>query len=631
MLDGLRNFARTWPGKILGLFVLIGLAGFGISGVLTGSSFNTIAKVGKERITTVQFQRSYSSQLNQYSERVGSVPTAEQAISLGIPSSVINQLASEASLNAMAKEFGIGVSDKRLGETVKEDPSFGTTLGTFNPETFRSVLARSGWTEKEYFETQRKIAQRQQIIVALFDGVKAPKTAFELVSRYGGDKRDIEYFVVSGENMLPPATPTQAEIKEYLTNNQSVYRTQTLREVDLMVLSPALIANNISVSDQEIRDEYERTKTNYTRIESRDILQVTLNSEILEKRFELGLETGENFVEIVSQTVGEASDLGFLTKAKILDSVLAEAAFGLKKGEFTIISGFDGKRAIYVSDIVEGGQTPFEEIKDNIAQRLKEKQAKTMFIDMLDNIEEQRAAFKPLKDIASQFKLEIIRTKVALNGNGINDSSTINDENSKTRVASAIFNANEGSLAPSIALGANMNVWFDIIKLEPARDQTINEVEQDIKEIMIKERTTNALANQVNEVVASLKNGADFASTAISSQFALAQVNDLTRSSSSNILSNAVVAKIFSGDKNLIDSQINENGDYVVFKVLNITPANEINEEAVSEAAGEFINGAFVDSIYSEFASSLLQEAGLKINQETLSQILLPPTQGGYN
>ena len=140
MLDNLNKFARTVPGKILGGFLLIGVAGFGVSGVLTSLGSNTVAHVGSEEITSRDFQRAYSSQLNAYASRVGAIPNMQQALALGIPSGVINRLASEAALNAMGKQFGLGVSDNRLGELLREDPNFGDTLGNFDAANFQRCI-----------------------------------------------------------------------------------------------------------------------------------------------------------------------------------------------------------------------------------------------------------------------------------------------------------------------------------------------------------------------------------------------------------------------------------------------------------------------------------------------------------
>ncbi len=620
MLDGLRNFARTWPGKILGIFMLIGLAGFGMSGVFTSINFNTIAKVGSEEITTREFQRNYSRVLNNYAQEQGSMPTSSEAVSLGLVSNVINQLAFSAALNGLGKKFSLGISDNRLANIVRQDPSFLDTLGNFNANNFRMVLQQNGWTENEYFALQKKVGIQQQISLGLFDGIKVANTASELVTRYGDDKRTVEYFIVSKDNILPPSDPTDEEISQYLSENQADFRNSAQRKVKIIVLTPQIIANGIELSEAEIKAEYERTKASYNRIETRDISLVNLTSEQSVKRFEIGLEQNENFEDLVAELGLNTTNLDLVAQAQIADARIADEAFSLEEGEFSIYDGFDGKVAIYVARIEEGGQIPFEQVSEQIAQNLKLKQARKIYIDYLDQIEELRAAFKPIEEIADQFKLDLIDITIMQNGDGLENVNSIPEEG-RLNVANRIFNAKKDSLAPSIALGANLNIWFDLEEIIPEHDQTLSQVKDKIFQILVDKKTQSALEQHVNELVKSIKNGQEFAEVAITNQYSLMQQNDLSRLAApiESTFSAEVIEAIFRGASGFVSFAKNANGDYIIFHVLETIKADEINE-----GARQFIDSSIEGSIFNEFVSGLLNDEGLKINQQTLTQILEP-------
>ena len=183
MLEGFRAISRTWFGKILGAFLIVGLAGFGISNVLLDLGSNKVASVGNQDISVRAFQREYQNRLNQFAQQIGRVPTNEEAVALGVPSVVLTQLGAEAALNQMGENMGIGVSDARLSKMLREDPSFGDILGKFDPQNFTRVLQASGYTEEEYFDLQRNAARRQQVAQGLFLGSPVPNAAIELVNR----------------------------------------------------------------------------------------------------------------------------------------------------------------------------------------------------------------------------------------------------------------------------------------------------------------------------------------------------------------------------------------------------------------------------------------------------------------
>ncbi|MCF6344083.1 MAG: peptidyl-prolyl cis-trans isomerase [Devosiaceae bacterium] len=440
------------------------------------------------------------------------------------------------------------------------------------------------------------------------------------MTRFGDDKRDLEYFIVSKDTMLPPSDPTQAEIAQYLSDNQSLFRTIPLRQVEIMALSPQIIAKSINIGDDEIAGEYERTKASYNRTETRTISQLVLDNDIILQLFETGKSSGVSFNDLISQNNLQANNLGTLSKSQILDSSLSETAFSLTEKDFEIISGFDGERVIYVEKINAGGLAPLSEVSERIAQNLKLKQARELYLDYLDQIEEMRAAFTPINEIAGQYNLDIISTKISQIGDGLEQLIAVPEEG-RVRIAESIFRAREDKLAPSIALGANLNVWFDLKSVEPARDQRVDEVGEAIRLALLDQSTQTELKRQVDDLVNQLTGGSSFEEVAVSGQYALLSLNEISllNATQISILEYNSIREMFGGKTGYINSVENSNGDYIVFHVLSVSKAEQENEDA-----REFMNNSIIDSIYAEFVTGLREDAGIRINEQTLTQIIDP-------
>ncbi|HEV7292497.1 MAG TPA: peptidylprolyl isomerase, partial [Devosia sp.] len=382
MLDSLRAFAKSWPGKILGVFLLVGLAGFGINNVITGLGSNTVATVGDQEIESREFLRAYQNQLNRIAQQLGSVPTAEEAMNFGIPSAVLQQLGQEAALTQMASDFGLGVSEAQLSLMVREDPSFQGTLGTFDPASFQQVLQMSGVTEREYFENQADAARRQQLSLTLFNQAALPEAASRLVNRYAGDQRTIDYFTLSELSIPTPPAPTEEELAAYLAERQAEFRTVETRSTQVLVLSPATLAAGRTISDEAIAAEYERTRANLSVPERRTIQQVVLSAPEQVAAFEAGLAAGTPFETLVADSGLTATQLGTLPQSGITDRNLASAAFGLEEGTFALIPGVAGQRAVYVSAIEAGGEPALADVRDQIAEDLAMTEARNEISDI---------------------------------------------------------------------------------------------------------------------------------------------------------------------------------------------------------------------------------------------------------
>src|SRR5690606_20397844 len=350
--------------------------GFGISNVIFDIGTNTVARVGDEEITAREFQRAYSTDLQRFAQQMGQMPTPEQALAMGVPSATLNRLASDAAINSTAEQLGLGVSDDRLAIMLRQDPSFAGTLGQFERQNFLRVLQQSGFTEAEYFELQTRAARRQQLAAALFADISAPEAALELVSGYAGDTRSIDYLVLNETSVPAVAEPTEEELAAYLEEHQGEFRTVEERSVHVLSLSPETLAATITIPEAEIEAEYERTRASRTRPERRRIVQVALNTEAQQAVFEEGQTAGESFETLAAEAGVAPDDLGLLSETQVTDPALAEAAFGLAEGEFTVIPGVGGQRAVAVTEIEAGGETALAEVRGEIAQGLALEQAR---------------------------------------------------------------------------------------------------------------------------------------------------------------------------------------------------------------------------------------------------------------
>lgn len=617
MLDSLRVFAKSWPGKVMGAFLLVGVAGFGINNVITDLGTNTVARVGDEEINSREFLRAYQNQLNEVAQQLGSFPTAEEAVNLGIPSMVLQNLAQDAALNRLATGFGLGVSEQKLSDMLRADPSFHNALGTFTPENFNQVLQMSGLTETEYFEDQSDAARRQQLILSLFGDTALPETASGLINRYVADQRTIDYFALGETNIETPAAPTEAELAAYLAEHQAEFRTVETRNVQMLRLSAAELAATKTISEEAIAAEYERTKANLTRAERRTIQQVVLNADQV-AAFEAGLAAGTPFETLVAEAGIAPTDLGTLAQADITDANLATAAFGLQQGDFALIDGVAGKRAVHVSAIEAGGVPALEDVREQISQTLALAEARNELGDVQDQIEELRAAFRPLTEIAERFGLDLYEADVTAGGAELTVIPDLAAEDSP-RVAQAIFKAEEGALTAAVPLAGNGNLWFDLNTIEPARDQTLDEVRDAVAEALTTERTNNAILAAQADAVARLDNGEALADIAASYNVFPQISAPFTRfGSEDGTIDGAVASAAFAGDENHHGSAVSQGGEFIVFEVTDLTPATGPLEEA---ANASLENEARI-GLYGDFVSAVRDDAGLRINQQALSQAL---------
>ena len=418
-------------------------------------------------------------------------------------------------------------------------------------------------------------------------------------------------------NIETPAEPTEAELVAYLAEHQAEFRTVETRKVQMLRLSPADLAAGKTFDDAEIAAEYKRSKASLSKPERRTIQQVVLNEQQV-AAFEAGLAAGTPFATLVADNGLTPTDLGNLAQSDINDANLGSTAFGLANGAFAIIEGVAGKRAVHVSAIEPGGEPSLAEARDQIVDRLARAEARTEIADVQDQVEELRAAFRPLSEIAERFGLDLYEADVSASGAELSVLPDLAPDD-VGRISQAIFRAEQGQLTAALPLAGSGNLYFDLTAVEPARDQTLDEVRDAVAAELTAQRINDALAAASADAVAQLDAGTPIADVAASYNVFPQLSAPFTRfGAPDSSIDDVVAGAAFAGGDSHHDAVQNQAGEHIVFQVVDVVPAEA---PLANDARASLENEARV-GLYGEFVTAIRDDAGLRINQQALQQTL---------
>ncbi|WMT90475.1 SurA N-terminal domain-containing protein [Pelagibacterium sp. H642] len=619
MLDNLRNFGRSWIAKILLGVLIIAVAGFGIPSVFLDLNANTVARVGDQNISVRDFDQVYRSQLNQFAAQTGMAPTAQQAVSYGLPNAAIARLANDASIEILARDLGLGASDRKLVELVRQDPSFASAMGLFDTGEFTNMLRNSGLTEAEYLNLQRRAASREQVGM-IFNGAYVPQVALDIARSYDNDQRTIEYVELNPVLFEVTEEPSEEELARFFEENQTRFRTVETRHVSLLPLTAEALAAGVEVTEEEIAAEYERTAGQYVSPERRTVHQLTLPDAEAAQAFAEGIEAGASFASVVSQTgmQTEVTELGTFAQGEITDAAVAQATFGLEENGYAVIEGAEGQRAIWVSSIQEEGQAPLEDVRGELEQALRLEKAQDLLLTAYDEIEEARAAFLPIEDVAERYGLEVYDLALTADGAALAEIETLPQGSTQT-IVDAVFAASADTrVTPAINLGSNRTVFFSVEEIEPARDQTLDEVRAEVITAWQDLQTDMAMTRAAEDMVAAIDSGSDLFTVAAENGQTPQTSSPFTRNTASAGLDPQVAQAAFQGGEGHAGYVPTQNGGMVVFQVTQVTPASA---DATSQVA-EAMETSFADLIFASFVEGLRQDLGVRINQEALNRVI---------
>lgn len=620
MLDNLRNFGRSWVAKIFLAVVVLAVAGFGLPSIFLDLNANTVARVGDQNVTAREFDRIYRNRLNQFAAQTGVAPTAQQALSFGLPNSTLALLANDAAIETLATRLSLGASEEKLAELVRRDPSFAGALGAFDRAAFVSVLRQSGYTETEYLNLQRKAAKREQVGMML-DGVQLPQFALDIANAYENDRRTIEFIELNPVFFANFEEPSEADLAQFFTENQERFRTEETRTVSLLPLTAEALAEGVTISDAQIEAEYERTAANYVTVEQRRISQLLVDDEATREIFAQGLEEGRDFVDLIVEAGVETrvAPLGLFTQAQLTDTALAQAAFGLPEGGFTLMSGALGERAIWVSEVIDGGQQPLEAVRDSIEQNLRLAAGRDQLLQAYDDIEEARAAFQPLEPVAESYGLEIHEVALTRSGTALADIASIPPTARDTVVNQVFAASQDASFTPAISLGSNRAVFFELLDVQPVRDQTLDEVRDEVVAAWQELQTDNAIISSAEDIVAQLDAGSDmFALAAETGAVPQASQAFGRTGTPDGTIGPDLARAAFTGTQGSAGYVRTAEGDVIVYQVTSVMPATASESSEVADVLQE----GFADQVFAGFVEGLRQDTPVRVNQDTLNRLI---------
>ncbi|MBD9449057.1 MULTISPECIES: peptidylprolyl isomerase [unclassified Rhizobium] len=626
MFDLLRRAAHTWVAKLL---MLLLVASFGIWGVsrslISGGTSTTVVSVGDQHVDVNEFRLAYQRQVANLSQQFGMRLTPEQARAFGVEQQVLAQLVAGASLDQLAEDMNLGLSQDRLAQLIGDDPAFKAVNGQFDRTLFTSRLRNAGIREDDYIKERSKVAVRSQIVDAVSNGFTAPKTLVDALKLYRQESRGIDYLLLTNANIEPIKAPAEDVLAKWFEGAKTRFRAPEYRKIAFLKLQPEDIADAASVTDDQIREDFEKRKESFRTPEARTIEQLTFQNKDLANAALAALKTGTTFDQLVTDQGKTAADvfLGEFSKDKVPDQAIADAAFAVSKdgGTTPVVDGTFGPVIVRVSNIKPESVKTLDEVKEEIRKQLAVSNASQELINVHDQIEDLRGSGSTLEQIAEQLKLKAVVID-AVDATGLDrDGNEVKDIPAKQQVLGAAFKTEAGADAPSLSIGTDGYLWFDVRDITPERDRPLSEVKDKAIADWTAEQQKLELAKKAEELKQQAQKGTSLADIAAPLGITVESKSGITRGTDDAVLGRAGVIAAFSGPIDTIASAV--GGDPTTQILLKVTEVN-------TEPTGDVLNNqdqqitstanAAGDDILDQMVNLLQTQYGASVNQPLAEQ-----------
>ena len=620
MMQGIRKAGQGLIGKIIITvlfgFLIFSFAIWGIGDIFRGYGRNAVATVGKTEIGIEQVRTAYQNEIQQLTRQQRRPISPELARALGLDRQVLARLMSDAALDQTAEKMRLAASDDTVRNQIFEDPNFKNASGAFDASRFNELLRANGLSEQVYVRDQRAVILRQQLAEMANGAVTAPLALQELGHRLRHERRDVAYAVmpVTAAGEIP--APAEDVLKRYFDDRKSAFRAPEFRTGHVLALTADDIAASGAISDADARARYEQVKaTRFTTPERRTLQQIGFGTLEEAQAARKRIADGATFESIAQERNISDQDLttGTFQREQLFDPKIRDAAFGLAENAVSEpVQGNFGPVLLRVTKIDAAHVRPFEEVAAEARRDL----AAGRLTELHDKVEDQRAAARPLPEIAKEFGL-------TLRPVGPIDASLRRPDGSQAEALpggdaarNALFQSDIGVDNEALRLPNNGGyVWYDVTKIDPPRDRTFDEVKAEVERQWRADETASKLSEKARELIKRLDAGEAFDAVASSAGLTPAEAAGLTRQDQTETLPRNVVSLIFGTPAGKNASAALDNGGRVLFHVKSATQPPYVRTTQEADSLAQALSGALSQDILLEYVSRLQADLGATLNE----------------
>ncbi|MDB5533836.1 MAG: Peptidylprolyl isomerase [Hyphomicrobiales bacterium] len=622
MLDSMRRISQNWIGKTI-MTVLFGIlilsfAVWGIADIFKGFGASRVAKVGSQEISLDAYRAAYQTQLTNLQRQSRQPITNEQARAAGLDRLVLQRLLGEAALDQKTKSMGLALSDADIVQSVIADPTFQGPTGKFDRTRFADVLREAGFpNEQRFVQEQIRVYLRQQLAESVSGGLPIPKVLNEAIHRYRSETRSIEYIRLpeSAAGTIP--APTDEQLTAYYDARKLAFRAPEYRNIIVLAVTPAGVADAAKVSDADATRYYDEVKgQKYTTTETRDVQQIVFPDEAQATAALAKIKAGATFESIAAERKLSDKDisLGTMSKRDFIDANIGNAAYALAEGATSEpIKGDFGATLVRVTKINPQTVKPFAEVAQEVKTEVANRKARDEVMNLRDKIEDERTSGKSLTEAAKAAGLEA-RTIEGIDASGRDrNGKEIPNVVEREQLLRAVYGSDVGVDNDVLTTRDNGYIWFEVKAVDAARERTLAEVRDQVAKSWRDDEVVRVLSEKSADIAKRMQDGTSMADIAKELGLTVELVNDVKRTGSEKV-SSAVVARVFSVATGAIAS-VADGLDRVIFKVLDsVTPPLDADDDGLKSIEGR-LKASMAEDVLNQYVTRVQNDLGVSINE----------------
>jgi len=600
----------------------------------TTGSDTVIAEIGSDAITLAETQRLIQATIKGRQLPMEILPSY-------IPQ-MVDQMVTERAMVYEAERLGLQVSDADVADSIRQlVPSLFPDGKFVGKEAYAGMLAQQNMTIDQ-FESDLK---RQVLLTRLRDiaieGTIVTQPEIEAAYRKKNEKIKVEFVRLTADKYKGESQPTAQEMQDFYKANPARYTSPEKKNLTVLVADQAKLEATQNPTDADLQRMYSQNQEAFRtpeRVKARHILLKTQGKPASEEaaikakgeNLLKQIKAGADFAKLAkenSEDPGSAANGGelgdWITHGQMVPE-FDKAIFSLKVGQTSdLVKTMYGYHIVQTLAHQDGGVRSFAEVKNELAAQWKKQRVNDLMQLASDKAPAalQKDPAHPEK-VAAEFNMQVVRVANYAAGTVVPELGPMPDFDQ----AAAPLKKGEVSQAVSSPTKIALAMVSDMI---PARPSSFDEVQGQIRDLIVTNRSNMALQKHGNELMEKTKAmGGDLEKAAKSMGLELKTSNEVDRAG--NIEGIGLASYLSEGfskpDGTVLGPMSVPDGGIIVAKVIAHKDADlsqqaaqrsTIRDEIKSQRARER-NTLFETGV----KDMLIKQGKIKIHQDVINRLI---------
>lgn len=493
-MESIRNFLKSWPGRIFLMLCLSPLVILGLESYFTGSAnANDVATVGDQTISRAEYQDAINNRRNELLQNgVEASAINTNALNREVLKSLINR----ALLRNQSDQLGMHVSDKVINDLLLQDPQFLDENGQFSNDRFAFALQQQGMTKDQLFNQYRQQLNLMQLYASVAQTALYPEAEINDLLALQLETRDVWVYRLPWEQYKDKVSVSNKEIEDYYNKHQNELNSVAMVDLAYIQLDPSKVAVD-EVTEEDIQAQYNAFKANYVGDYSQKVSQILVTGANAQKTIEQiksRLEKGESFAALAKEfsedpvSAAKGGDIGtFNPDVFGADGAkVAKAIEGLNKDQVSepVKTSF-GYQLFKVTEMSGEGIPSLDSMREELVAQAERQKREELIADKITRINEMAIDGVGIEDIAQQEELSVQKIKDYTK----KDNKTVLAQPAVIEAAFDDFAIQDESVSASIKVN-NGTLWVQPTNYRPVKPLTLQQATAEIKTILVKQKAS---------------------------------------------------------------------------------------------------------------------------------------------